>query len=293
MKKELVILLSLIIFAFIFCGAASAATVKTNQISNAKINNVGTVLKPDLTPTIIEENNGGNSSGSYYILLGVKNVGKKSSPKFTSNLYMDGKFVGSINYAALAPGKSVYINEKLKKGTKAGKHLFKNVVDPGNKISEMSEKNNIQTEDVILYPLVIYLNVLKCKVTPDTETAVREHYADLLVYKLKNVPVTINFTIKNISKVSIKELIDDVAIGAEDINTGTNLPINFMQSYANKPIKPGQTVQFSIKTKITWDDETLRYFDVSIGAAGLDNYGVVGFSKQYPLAKFTKVFRAT
>ncbi len=43
MKKELIMLLSLLMLAFIICGAASAATVKTNQISNAKISNVGAV----------------------------------------------------------------------------------------------------------------------------------------------------------------------------------------------------------------------------------------------------------
>ena len=41
MKKELIILVSFLIFAFIFCGAVSAATVNNNQLSTVKISNVG------------------------------------------------------------------------------------------------------------------------------------------------------------------------------------------------------------------------------------------------------------
>ena len=43
MQKKILILLFTLVVAFVFCGAASAAPVKTNQISTAKINNVGII----------------------------------------------------------------------------------------------------------------------------------------------------------------------------------------------------------------------------------------------------------
>lgn len=52
MKKLLLIVLFIIVSAFVLCGAASAATVKTNQINIVKINNVGAVNSDQNSPAI-------------------------------------------------------------------------------------------------------------------------------------------------------------------------------------------------------------------------------------------------
>jgi hypothetical protein len=50
MQKKIILLLFTLVVAFMFCGASSAATVKTNNINTVKISNVG-------TSTVYDQNN--------------------------------------------------------------------------------------------------------------------------------------------------------------------------------------------------------------------------------------------
>ena len=233
--------------AFVFCGAASAASVKTNQINTAKISNVGAVIhKPDLIPTSIKVS---VVKGHYYVTLGVKNQGTKASPSFISNLYMDGKLLGSMKYAAASIGKTVTATKELPQTTKPGNHQFKTSVDPKNQIAESNEKNNIKQEEFKLAPLnPIIFEIMSLKVEPNTGKAERIKEPSSTLYWLE-MPVKVVVAVKNISKYPIVKLAGYTGIANSDGSAGCDL-CTINKSYAN-PIEQGQIVLITI-------DSTMR-----------------------------------
>jgi hypothetical protein len=245
MQKKIVILLVTLVVAFVFCGAASATSVKTNQINTAKISNLGAVIhKPDLTPTSIKVS---IVKGHYYVTLGVKNKGTKASHSFISTLYMDGKLLGSVKYAAASIGKTVTGTKELPQTTKPGNHQFKTSVDPKNQIAESNEKNNIKQEEFKLAPLnPTILEIMSLKVEPNSGKAERIKEPSSTTYWLE-MPVKVVVAVKNISKYPIVKLAGYTGIANPDDSAGCDL-CTIDKSYAKNPIKQGQIVLITINS---------------------------------------------
>ncbi len=243
-KKLIKIVLFLGIFllgSIILSGAVSAATVHPTQISTNKTNKVGATAKPDLKPTSITNY---DYYGTFYVKLGVKNYGNKASKSFTSNIYINGKLLGSVSYGAVNIGKSVYASKKLPTGIKAGRYTFKNVVDPQNKILESNEKNN---DIVELEPLRVLKASISLTAAP---TMIRcDEDADLggTIGKYANEIVTFKIRITNTGTAPI----DGVNIFATIKNPGSSENIVFTAETMLKyywsgertelsPLEPGQ-----------------------------------------------------
>jgi len=220
--------------------------VKTNQISTAKINNVGVTLLPDLKPTSIKPYNS-NGGRNFIVSLGVKNQGTKASSSFISNLYMDGKLLGSMKYAAASIGKTVTATKELPQTTKPGNHQFKTSVDPKNQIAESNEKNNIKQEEFKLAPLnPTILEIMSLKVEPNSGKAERIKEPSSTTYWLE-MPVKVVVAVKNISKYPIVKLAGYVAIANPDGSAGCD-KCTIAKSYAKDPIKQGQIVLITINS---------------------------------------------
>ena len=275
MQKKILILLFTLVVAFVFCGVASAtSTVNKDHINTQEISKVGTVVKkPDLKPTSIKV----STSGQYIIKLSVRNQGTKTSPSFISNLYIDGKLMGQVNYSSATVGKTVQGIIKLNNGLKSGNHQFKNVVDPKNKILESNEKNNIELETEHLAPLIPYLKIVEFVVKPKTAIAERITNSGPPYYFIYKKPVEVSIVIQNISSHNIKKLF----IKFIGIKQGFNAflrPSELSKDYIVNTIKPGEKEVMTLDSSAYLMDFKLGSLDGEALAIGTDSDGTMGMS---------------
>lgn len=293
--RRSIIFLSVLIVSFLLCGAASAATVKTGQINVFDHKNVGIISKPDLKPSTIKV----TSQGSYIIKLGVKNQGKSTSHSFTSNVYIDGKLLGSVYYPMAPVGSTVY-GKMIVSPSKvymlhiaSGNHRIKNVVDPKNTISESNEYNNIETELVPLAPLVPYLAITEFVVTPKSAKAVRvKDYSGKIRYDLINKKVTVTMILKNVSTQPLKKI--NFVIGSAYNKMNGMFWSSLVTKNFDVPIKPGEKEYFQVSATITMVSYNLGSIPARVEASAWDKNNVMGTLKEGVLGHiFQNVFSVT
>lgn len=216
--------------------------------------------------------------------LGVKNIGKKTSPKFTSDLYMDGKLMGSVNYPTVAAGKTVYGTIALSSGIlyamnkDSGIQKFKNVVDPKNKIVESHENNNAITEISDLTPLTPYLEISEFHVLPNYATAMRTKKDGKTIYTL-DMHVTTTVVIRNICSRPLKQIL--IILGGTLSDNDGSVTSNLKTvDFSKNPIKPGEREIININATVLYYNNKLGSIPERIEASGVDSINVRGFVKE-------------
>ena len=89
MEKKILLLLTILVVAFIFCGAASAATVNTNHTNTVKVNKVVATVDQfepaiDGTRIVWTQGDASGHSAIYYKNLATGSTGKVLISKLTS-----------------------------------------------------------------------------------------------------------------------------------------------------------------------------------------------------------------
>ena len=284
-----------LVVAFIFCGVASAATVKTNQISTVKNTNVGVTLLPDLKPTSMKF----IDKGFILVNLGVKNQGKKVSPSFTSNFYINGKFMGSAKYSSVKPGKTVigcinipygkipgtnykvgnskYANSKNIVGT-VFRFDAENAVDSKNKVEESNEKNN-KLEELVplvdLKPPSCILDIVFCVLDPN-KVKVLSYQSNGKIVHFAYKPVHVILTLRNLSKYPIKSASFWVYETDKTKDMGRLLILPYHINLKN-PIIYGETRNITLYGTAYMNDlpqknYNLGFVEATVVATGLDIY---------------------
>lgn len=146
MKKEIIMFVSLLIFAFIFCGAVSAVNVGSHSM-------VTGVHYKDLVVSSINAPAKGFKGYKISVINTVKNQGNtKISNTFKTNFYLTStkKLSGSKTYigsryisSLLARGYNKKVTSfKIPNKIVSGSYYILAVTDSTNKVNELNEKNN-------------------------------------------------------------------------------------------------------------------------------------------------------
>lgn len=268
MKKNFVFILIVLFSILILCGAASAATVKSQHLTSA------TIGKADLKQVSLKV----VASGSYIVKIGIKNQGTRTSKSFTSNLHI-GNYAVKVNYGPVNPGKTVYgtviLNTALLYKYKIGLgiHKFTNVVDPQNRIPESNEKNNVQSELAEIEALIPYLQVVDLDIDPKSAVTQHIHVNDKIYYNLPLTSVYIIVKLKNISGHNLKK----ISIGVGTIPNHTGIINGNLTTWLPTIMKPGEIREFTIPGDILIAGYELNPLTANVKATGLDMINVPGY----------------
>ncbi len=127
------------------------ATLKVKDNSGATSSNIASVeikaeAAPDLVVPALTASNTQPRRGSTVTLTAtVKNRGTANAGASQTQFLVDGKSVGLVNTAALAPGASVQVSVSWTANVTKGQHTIKARADQNNAVAESNENNNARS----------------------------------------------------------------------------------------------------------------------------------------------------